>query len=121
MGAYKHMTTKQMQLAWELHEKEFTRSKIADVLGVSVASVQRVVRIMKDTQNGDFEAIERTYPSGCEKIKKFAAEYFGVATKQEKKAGDPPDMTKQFVVGVLSELREINAQLKKLCEELGVK
>ena len=118
-----------MLKVWRLHNSGVEVSLIAMTLGISSASVSRIVNIMTMTQNGeDVDAFE----SGrCQAMKDFAKEHFGIVAKkeevekqEEQKALEcvtaVDDITKEFMQKVLLALAWQNELLERLLDSLGV-
>ena len=121
MSKGKSLTTETMRKVWSLHEKKVDKTTIAYTLGISTASVTRVIRIMEAAKNGlDLTA----HDDGNRKVLcQFAREYFGIKEKQSEP--ETPKKTDEhntavFMIKVLSELQKTNALLERLCADLGI-
>lgn len=117
-----------MAKAWKLHECNVDNKLISESLGVSQASVTRIIKLMSMAKNGgDVDSVDGT---NHKKQKEFAKKYFGIDEKKkpieeetEGKSEDcqTEDNFKEFAVRVLFELSHLNKLLEGLCKELGVK
>lgn len=111
---------------WKLHEKNIDNGLIADTLGMSEHSVQRVVRFMTAAKNGeDVDSIGEA--NNHRKLKDFAKSYFAPPELPKVEIVEEPckpmsaeDVFKEFAVSVLFELSHISKLLERLCDDLGV-
>lgn len=112
------LTNNHYDKVWMLHEKGLSPLEIADTLGISKASVHRVIRAFAAAKAKDFDAL---YDENItDAIRTYAMERFGLAEVKERPEEKAPDQTATFCVAVLEELRRTNALLEKLCKAWGV-
>lgn len=120
------VTPEIMTKVWKLHEKGIDSNLIAETLGISNASANRIINIMTTAQSGgDVDAIGG---NNHQRQKNFAKKYFGVEEKKEETPNEEQEETqtfddsnfKEFAVRVLFALSYQNKLLEKLCKEWGV-
>lgn len=79
MSKGKAITTETMRKVWSLHEKKVDTTTIAYTLGISTDSVNRIIKIMEATKNG--EDLTGDYDGNRKYLCQFAREYFGIQEK----------------------------------------
>ena len=102
--------------AWKLHKSAVSEALIAETLGCSKITVNRIVKLMEAAQNG--ENVDKILGDRSPRLKKMVKEYFGITEKVETQK--IPSDYRDFMVRVLAEFYELNKNLEKLLAELGV-
>lgn len=118
MGANKNITPETMSKVWTLCNKGIDKNTVANILDISMASVERVVTIMTATANNDTETLENKYKD-CATIKKYACEILGINNKPAEEQQQAQDNTAQAMANVLKELHRTNELLERLCTIWG--
>lgn len=117
------ITAEQMLKVWRLHNKSVDANLIAETLGISTTSVNRIINIMTAAQNGeDVDAIDG---NSYQKQKDFAKKMFGIEEKKDEQPTETheekaDDITKEFMQKVLLALAWQNELLESLLDSLGV-
>lgn len=127
----KNLTKEVVEKIWGLHEGKVGEGLIADTIGVSVATVRRVITSVSAVIRGeDLDAVEggRYY-----RLKDIALELYGGRTEEVEDKPDEPreedvEKVREYASEVFSVLQEMtallakqNELLEKFCSAFGVK
>ena len=117
------ITPEIMKKVWKLHENRLDDSNvIAEIIGISEASVRRIIQIMTAAKKG--EDVDSLGGDNHRAQKEFAKEFFGIAKKEEAPAEKKEAPVKDSYVALLEYQNELikkqNELLTKICISLGV-
>lgn len=114
---------------WELHEYGLKNSKIAQVLGLSLNTISRIVMTFMAAKDGDFAKLRQKHPNHIS----YALRYFGIdealVYEPEKSKEEPvqeaapekiADNSAEYLLQMLAEIKRTNELLEKLCNAWGV-
>lgn len=121
-----HVTPEIMTKTWKLHNNGVDSKLIAETLGISNASANRIITLMTKAKNG--EDIDSIDGNNHQKQKKFAKEFFGIEEKKEEKPIEEQaekqtlddSAFRDYAVRVLCALDRTNELLERLCDVWGV-
>ena len=131
------ITPKIMIKVWNLHNSSVKPGLIAETLGISSNSVNRVIQFMTLASKG--ENIDEIGGKNHAKQKAFAKAYFGIENPAPKPVENPApkpvetteattektpiannELFQEFAINVLFALSQQNKMLEKLLDSLGI-